>query len=1078
MKKILLILLALAAWSVGALAQPRTVTGKVLSGEDGTPLIQAAVIVKGTQIGVATDLDGRYSIRVPNNDAVLIFSYAGMESTEVRVGNQSVIDVTLQPESVDVDEVMVVAFGKTKKSAFTGSATEVTSKELEKKQVSNVVSALQSKVAGVTVSNGDNQPGTSPSINVRGVGSFSSNGSPLIVVDGVPYAGNLSMINPQDIESTVLLKDAASAALYGSRGANGVLLITTKSGKASKSGDCIGMNVSASVRIGANFKGIPDYDLITDPREYIALTYEAQLNPRVRAYSSRLPMDVIRNRTFINQILKPGDYSINYVPFTVEGAMDPATATWDQWFNYDESTGRYSLTDNATLGRMIQDVQSGEKFWLQPDDWYAALFHPGLRQEYNVSVSGRGEKLSHYFSSSYLNERGYLIGSSFQRYTARLRADYRVNRWLNTGANLNYSYSRLKNQNTTGSQVANPMQIAYRLAPIYPIYVRGEDKEILLDAYGNPLGDYGTGKLGGLGRQVLPFGNPVIDNIVNRKESVLSVVNARTYADFILPYDFKITVNAAYDFSLEDFHSMHSLLQGEAVTKKGSVYRAMEYFGVFNTQQLLNWGHDFGKHHVDALLGHEFYYYHRQKIDGAKTKMFGPYRTQLSSAYGEPSTSSEAAYKAVEGYLTRVNYDYAERYFLSASYRRDGTSKFAKDKRWGNFFSVGLSWLISRESFMKSTSSWLSMLKLKASYGMQGNDRVNTTYYDIYNITNIGDGLGTVYGKTGNPLLTWETSHNLNVGFESAFFNNRLNVSLDVFYKYITDMIFRRPLPPSSGKSFIYQNIGDMRNLGTEIVVSGVLYKDENVRWTASMNGAHINNKITKLPPEYTKSKDGGRLSGLNFYKEGAPIHNLLLVHYTGVDSTGASTWQAYNKKGELSTTTNYSVAASEIRNKKYYTNVDPKFFGGFSTEVDFFGFDFSMSFGYQIGGLDIDGMYQDLMNGGHDLGSAMHADTRNAWTPQKKTNIPALDAIKSTSNATSDRFLISTSYLSIDNITLGYTLPQKWLSAIKLTSARVYLVCDNVWLFSARKGYDPRHTEYFGVKAMRTVSGGISVTF
>lgn len=1076
MKKLLLILFALAACSVSALAQPRTVTGTVLSGEDGAPLIQAAVIVKGTQIGVATDLDGRYSIRVPNNDAVLIFSYAGMESTEVKVGNQSVINVTLQPELVDVDEVMVVAFGKTKKSAFTGSATEVTSKELEKKQVSNVISALQGKVAGVTVTNGDNQPGTSPSISVRGVGSFDSNGSPLVVVDGVPYAGNLSMINPQDIENTVLLKDAASAALYGSRGANGVLLITTKSGKANKSGECIGTNVSASVRIGANFKGIPDYNLITDPKEYMALTYESLLNPFLKAYPND-PVDALRNYVFINRLFLSGPNNINYFPYTLEGAMDPATATWDQWFNYNESTGRYSLVDAVTPGRMIED-RKGNKFWLQIDDWYAALFHPGLRQEYNVSVSGRGEKLSHYFSSSYLNERGYLIGSSFQRYTARLRADYRVNKWLNMGANLNYSYSRLKNQNTTGNEVSNPMQIAYMMAPIYPIYVRGEDKEVLHDAYGNPLGDYGTGMMGGLGRQVLPFGNPVLDNIVNRKGSVISVVNARAYTDIILPYHFKITVNAAYDFSMEAYHSMHSLLQGEAETKKGSVYRSTNYFDVFNTQQLLNWDHDFGKHHVDALLGHEFYYYHEQNLDGEKVKMFGPYRTQLSSAYGDPSVSSSAAYKAVEGYLMRVNYDYAERYFLSASYRRDGTSNFAKDKRWGNFFSVGLSWLISKESFMEPTRSWLSMLKLKASYGMQGNDRVNSTYYDTYNVTNFGDGLGTVYGTTGNPSITWETSHNVNVGFESGFFNNRLNVSLDVFYKYITDMIFRRPLPPSSGKSFVYQNIGDMRNLGTEIVISGVLYQDKNVRWTASMNGAHINNKITKLPPEYTEGEDGGRLDGLHFYKVGEPIQNLMLVHYTGVDDKGESTWQYYDKQGNLSTTTNYSTAASKLKNKKYYTNIAPKFFGGLSTAVDFFGFDFSMSFGYQIGGLDIDDMYRVLMGGGEQIGGAMHADTRNAWTPQKKTNIPALNSDITTANAVSDRFLISRSYFSIDNITLGYTLPQKWLSAIKLTSARIYLVCDNVWLFSARKGYDPRHTEFFGAKAMRTVSGGISVTF
>lgn len=1076
MKKLLLILFALAACSVSALAQPRTVTGTVLSGEDGAPLIQAAVIVKGTQIGVATDLDGRYSIRVPNNDAVLIFSYAGMESTEVKVGNQSVINVTLQPELVDVDEVMVVAFGKTKKSAFTGSATEVTSKELEKKQVSNVVNALQGKVPGVTLSSDDNQPGKSPTVNVRGRNSFSSDGGPLYVVDGVPYSGNIAMINPQDVESTVLLKDAASAALYGSRGANGVILITTKSGKASKSGDCVGTNVSATARVGGNFRGVPNYDLITDPREYMSMAYLSLLN-YTQTTSPTNNLD--QNRTLtLRKLLVNGKNTFNYgyFPFTVEGAMDPTTATWDQWFTYDSGTGLYSLSPNATTGRLV-DAGNFGKHWIQPENWEKAMYKPGLRQEYTVSVSGRGEKLSHYFSMGYLDESAYIKGSSFKRYTARLRADYRPKKWLNMGANINYTYAFYKRQLSATYYYKNPLLALAYMAPIYPIYVRDENGEVMHDAMGNPLGDYGVGRYTGLLRRGLNNSNPIADLAVNKTGTTRNVVNARAYTDIILPYGFKVSVNAAYDFAFVDWYSMGSLLQGEAAPYGGGVDREMFHYGTFNTQQLLSWSHDFGKHHLDALLGHEFFYDFTQELEGYKKKMFDPYRIQLNAAYGEPLALSYYVAKAVEGYLMRLNYDYAERYFLSASYRRDGSSNFAKSKRWGNFFSLGLSWLISRESFMESTSSWLNMLKLKASYGLQGNDKVEGSYYDVYEISNFLSGFSTIYTETGNPFLTWETSHAVNIGIESSFLRNRLNVSIDVFYKLISDMVFRRPLAPSSGKSYIYQNIGDMQNVGVEFQVSGVLYQDKNVRWSASINGAHISNKLLKLPDEFTKNEYKGLVDGRKFYKIGSPYNNLLLVHFVGLDEQGQSLFQVKDKDGKVKTTTHFNEAVSDFYSKKYYTNIDPMIFGGFSTNVEFFGFDFSLGCSYQIGGHAIDYNYRRYMTA--DMGSPMHVDLRNSWRPQNtNTNVPQLAYGNPDMAPVSDRFLTSKSYFSIDNITLGYTLPQKWLSAIKLNSLRVYFVCDNVWLFSARKGFDPTLGHLMGLGRIRSVSGGVTLNF
>ncbi len=1076
MRKVVLLLAALAVGISCALGQQRTVTGVVTSVEDGAPLIQLAVQVKGTTTGAVTDANGRYSIRVAGPESVLVFSYTGFDTQEITVGEQETINVVMQLANEEIDEVMVVAFGKAKKSTFTGSAASVSGKELERKQVSNVLNALSGKVPGVTVTSSNNQPGSSSTIRIRGNGSFNANSNPLYVVDGMPYEGDVSAINPADVESTVLLKDAASAALYGARAANGVVMITTKNGANARHGGV--MNVNVTAKVGYNFRGIPDYDKITDPKQYAAKYYEAIWNQqkyRVKGNKDKDDEDITQaaDAEFSNP--KKG---IVYFPFSrAEGSTNP-------WFTRTND-GHWEMDKSATIGTTVKDKE-GNEYWMQPDDWNEEAFEANMRQEYTVSLSGRTDKANYFFSSGYLNDKGYTVRSNFERFTTRLRGDFKPKTWLNLGANLSYTGYKTNSLDATTTQSSgssgNIFAMTNFAAPIYPIYVRDKNKQILKNKWGKPVYDFGTGQFPGLIRPYLSLANPLAANTYDIYDNVAAIIGMRSNADFIMPYGFRFSIIGGYDLDDSYQTATRNPYYGQFASIGGIIDKSFDRYTTLNLQQLLTWNQAYGENHIDVLLGHEYYDRDVQYLSGSKEGMFHPDSRELDQAIRQPSTSSSRSRYRVEGFLGRAQYDFAEKYFLTLSFRRDGSSRFSENRRWGNFGSVGASWMLSNESFMESTRSFLDLLKVKASYGIQGNDNieVNFAYLDRFKLTNNNGAYATTFYYKGNDI-TWETSHNLNFGVEFAFFRHRLSGNIELYRREVSDMLFKLTMPGSSGYRYVWDNVGAMSNTGMEFEITGVPYQDKNIRWSVTLNGGMIKNKLEKLPAEW-KQSEYGYVEGSIIYKEGGSLYDYFIPKYKGVNEQGEALWQTYDKKtGQYGVTTDYSVA-SKNENRVEMKDLSSIINGGISTSVDFWDFDFSAGFTYTLGGKRFDGAYQDLMQNGNRNGAAMHKDLLNSWTPQNtNTNVPRMDASSNAKfNETSDRFLTSRSFFAIDNLTLGYTLPKSWVDKINVGSLRVYVVADNVWLFSARKGFDPRFTTTSGVgyKAIRSISGGLNLTF
>ncbi len=1076
MRKVVLLLASVLAWIGCAFGQQRTVTGVVTSAEDGTPMEQLTVQVKGTQTGDVTKQNGSYSVNVPGPEAILIFAYTGYETQEITVGDQKVINVVMQPTSEEIDEVMVVAFGKAKKSTFTGSAAAVSSKELERKQVSNVVNALSGKVPGVVIASSNNQPGTTANIQIRGRGSFNASSAPLYVVDGIPYEGDVAAINPADVESTVLLKDAASAALYGARAANGVVMITTKSGANARTEGMANVNVTA--KVGYNFRGVQDYEKINDPKQYMATYFEGLYNgfASSKEYKGKSHKAIMKKA--MRTIGGNTDNGLGYIPFT----YDPGTALNPTMLFTRGDDGHFTMIPEATLGKFVEDPKTKEKFWMQPDDYTKEIIRPDMRQEYTISFSGRNNTANYFFSTGYLNDKGYTVGSDYTRFTTRLRGDYKPKTWMHMGGNISYTGYKSNNLDGTEDVVSsgNVFNFVDFVAPIYPLYVRDANKQIAYSKQSKKkIYDYGEGQFPGHSRPFFGNSNPFAENFYELNEGVANIMGLRSYIDFIIPYGFKVTLNLGYDIDNTYFTNTSNAFYGQNTQTGGGIFKQFDRMVTLNTQQLLTWDHAYGEHHIDVLLGHEYYDRDRQIMSGSRTNMYHYDARELSQAISNQRVNSYRSRYRVEGYLGRAQYDWAEKYFASLSFRRDGSSRFAKDNRWGNFYSAGASWLISNESFMEPTRSFLDLLKLKISYGQQGNDNleIDFPYTDLYTLSNQNNQHALAFAQKGNPNITWETSSNLNAGVEFAFFKHRLTGGIEVYRRMVTDMLFQRPVPRSSGYSSYYDNIGAMSNTGVDIELRGVPYKDRNVVWSVAVNGGWVRNKLEKLPDDW-KVNPRGHIIRSKLYKEGESFYNLFIPKYLGVDEEGNSTWQSVDPKtGEIKTTNAYSEAAKDS-SRVFYNNIEPLLRGGFSSDVEFFGFDFNASFAYQIGGRTLDYTYQRLMHGGSDAGGALHVDELKAWTAQKYSDIPKMNYLDENVNRASSRFLTSLSYFSIDNISLGYTFKKEWLDKIGVGTLRVYAVADNIWLFSARKGFDPRFGSGIGYKAVRTISGGVNLTF
>ena len=779
--------------SVLAFAQNLTVTGTVKDSSTGEPVPFAAIQLKGTMTGGMTDGDGVYSISVPA-DGILVFSSVGYKDLEVAVAGKALINVEMAPDTEMIEETIVVAFGTATKESFTGSATVVNSSDISKTQSSDVTRALEGMVAGVQMTTSSGTLGSSPSIMIRGISSINAGTAPLYVVDGVPYSGDMNNLNSSDIESMTVLKDAASNALYGARGANGVIMITTKKAKLGEA------KVTVDAKWGLNTKALRSYDYITDPGLY----YETHYNSLYNYYRLEKGMsnEDANLKAAQNLTGAASEGGLGYLTFTVpDGEL------------LIGKNGK--LNPNATPGRMV--TYYGEKYWLQPDDWMDAAYKNSLRQEYNVNVAGTTGNAQIFASFGYLNNKGIIDGQDMQRYTARIRTDYQAKEYLKIGMNAGYTNFNWNNGNSdegSAGSVGNIFGFATMVAPIYPVFLRNADGSIKYDEHGYRRFDYGDGSNAGMNRPISGNANALQEVTLNTNNSEGNAINGTGYVEVKFLKDFSFTFNAGVGVDETRSTNVLNMYYGQFAPNGGIVTKSHGRSFYLNLQQLLNWKHTFAeKHNVSALLGHEWYKSTGVSLGASKSNMFSLGNQELGGAVidGQTASSGRSEYNN-EGYFLRAQYDYMNKIFASASFRRDASSRFHPDHRWGNFWSLGGGWLINYEPWFRVP--WVDMLKIKASIGSQGNDNISDYLYtDMYGISNSDGEIGVSRGSIGNPDITWETNTNFNAGFDFDLFRGRLSGTFEYFYRLTSDMLYFVSIPISYGFGGYYDNIGDKYNV-------------------------------------------------------------------------------------------------------------------------------------------------------------------------------------------------------------------------------------------------------------------------
>lgn len=1067
MKKRVLLLLSCLFISIGFIvAQTTQVTGVVID-DAGEPAIGATVVVKGTTIGTITDADGKFSLNVTGEGKTLVFTLLGMKKVEA-LAQPNMRIVMEADEATQLDEVMVVAYGTAKKSAFTGSATVVKAEDIGKIQATNPVTALTGRSSGIQIFTASGQPGIAETkIRIRGTSSIRAENEPLIILDGIPYDGSLNTINNQDIESMTVLKDAASSALYGARGATGVIIITTKKGKLGQA------RVTVDAKWGSNSRATQDYKLVNNPALYYEMYYGALNNYA----QNTLGKSAASAHVWTNEnMLKGGDYGLGYNVYNIPDGQ-----------TLIGTNGK--LNPNATLGNRVTTAD-GNVYTLTPDNWTDEAFRNALRQEYNVSVTAATDKSSFYTSVNYLSNDGITQNSDYERVSAMLKADYQVKPWLKIGANMTYGhfkYNQLGNDGESNSS-GNVFAIANQVAPIYPLYARDENGNKMTDIYGNTVYDFGDAKTAVYNRPVFPGSNALAESILNTYGANGNTVNATVFAEIRFLNDFKFTTtNNAYVYERRR-SSITNPYYGLTASSKGFVSK--EHYRNFSTnfQQMLSYAKTInGIHNLDAIFVHEAYKQEAVILSASRKNMFNPQNPELAGAVEDNSMNSYSNEYNTEGYIFRAQYNYDNKYFISGSFRRDGSSRFHKDNRWGNFWSLGGAWNMQDEAFLK-LPSWIDLLKFKASYGEVGNDAIgNNRYTNTFSVV-VSDGNAAVVPLAkGNKNITWESKNSFNTGFDFGLFKNRLNGTIEYYHSKTTDMLAWFTLPLSYGYGGYYSNIGDMTNKGVEIELFGTPIETRDFSLDLRFNVTFYDSKITYLADEtkqaVTKEGVRGYASSYYFYGEGIDFNTFYMKEYAGVNEKGEALYYktVKDKDGKTTreTTTRYSDGDRYLQGSP-----NPDAYGGFGLSSKYKGFDFSMDFVYQIGGQVLDLDYFSTMGSptAKGKGSAFHADLLNSWSPDNTgSNIPRFQF--GDTNDSSNRWLTDASYIGIQNINAGYTLPKNLCQKLDIDKIRIYLACDNVALWSKRQGLDPRQSvdgeitgSYYA--PIRTISGGISVTF
>lgn len=1031
----LAIVVSATLWA--AVQQEIRISGTVIS--DGEPLPGVSVQIKGETTGTITDMDGKYSISAPS-DAILVYRFVGLKTVEQSVNGRNMINVTLESDSKELDEVMVVAYATAKKYSFTGAASTVKGDEIAKLQVASVSRALEGTVSGVQASAASGQPGTDAEIRIRGIGSINASSAPLYVVDGVPFDGSVNSINPDDIASMTVLKDAASAALYGSRGANGVIIITTKQGRTDSKTT---VNVKAS--FGGSNRAVRDYDRI-GTNDYFQLYWEALRNQYAKDTENYTPATAAAqaSKDLVTKLMGdgPNPYGTNYPqPVGTDGKLvDGARPLWDF-------------------------------------DWSDAMEQQALRTELNLNVSGGGQKNQYFFSAGYLNDKGIALESGYQRFNLRSNITSEMTSWLKGGVNMSFAHSMQNYPVSSDTKTSNVINAGRTMPGFYPIYEVNADGSLKTDANGELIPDFGSYRpSGSTSNWNLPATLPL-----DKSERMKDEFSGRTFLEvtFIPGLKFKTSFN----FDLINYNSLDftNSLIGPSVTTGGGSSRVNTRTFSWTWNNIVTYDKTIGEHHFNILAGQEAYSYRYDELSASRTKMALPDMPELVVGSQLTGGSGYRIDYALAGYFTQLLYDYQSKYFFSASYRRDGSSRFAPETRWGNFWSLGASWRIDRENFMISTSDWLSALTLKASYGAQGNDNLGTYYASkgLYAIvSNLGEN-ALVSDRIATPKLKWETNLNFNVGIDFSLWNNRVSGSFDFFQRRSKDLLYSRPVAPSLGYKSVDENVGALKNTGIELSLNGTLINTQDFIWKLGLNLTHYKNEVTELPLKDMPP------SGVNKLAVGRSVYDFYTKEWAGVDpENGNPLWymDILDKDDNVvgrGTTSVYKDATDYFVNKSSL----PKIYGGFNTSFSYKGVELSAIFAYSVGGYIMNRDITMILHNGSSAGRAWSKEILNRWTPENRyTDVPALATTTNNWTSYSTRFLQNNSYMRLKNLTLSYTLPKQLVSKAALSNVQVFVQSDNLFTIHRNQGLDPEQgitgLTYYRYPAMRSFTGGINVTF
>jgi TonB-linked SusC/RagA family outer membrane protein len=996
-------------------AQQQSITGIVSDSSGALPGV--SITIEGGTSGTETDFDGKYIIKASTGD-VLVFRYLGYKAVSKTVGNLNNINVTLKQDANVLDEIIVIAYGTSTREALTGSATVVGSSELALRNVTSPIAAIEGKATGVQFTSTNGQPGSTPSIVIRGVGTLNGSSDPLFIVDGAQYEGNLNTINQEDIASFTILKDAASTSMYGARAANGVVIITTKSG--SKSG---GIKVNASVQTGVVSRANPLYDNVS-PGQYYEVMWEALKNSSAGNGSATFASNNIYNQLGYNPFNVPNDQIVG-----VDGLINP----------------------NA-------------KVIYKTLDWFDFMEQTGVRQNYNVNISGGGDDHSVFFSASYLEEQGYVVTSNFDRLTTRLNADFDVNDKLKIGGSANITISESVGPSSAGTgSIVNPFGFAQGIGSVYPVYVNDLNGNIALDDAGNPLFDNGEGfSEYNIGSRPVNQGRHALQELLlNDERNRDNTYGFRFFSELKILEGLNLRIDYGRDINEGLQKEYENNIIGDA-QPDGRYGESRFRREVQNFTQVLNYSKSFGNNNFDLTLGHESYNRLFSSNNGLATVQSTSGIYEFANFSNIVRLGGSSSRKSIEGYFTRLNYNFDSKYYFSASFRRDASSVFSPESRWGNFYSLSGAWSIDNEKFMENVS-FINKLKLRSSWGEVGNDNLNDffLYQARFGITsNAADG-AFVLSDLGNANLKWETIENFDVALEFSMFDNFLDGSIEYYKRNSTELLYDIPLAPSVGLNVQPGNVGDMFNSGWELSLTGHLYKDKDFRWDVTLQASTFKNEITSIPTPF--------INGSKRWAEGRSRFDFFLLKTAGVDPANGD--QLFYKY-ELDAVTGESVpvldASGNTETTNDWTDTEraytgessiPDLLGSISNSLSYKGISLNFLVTYGIGGSILDNGYSSMMHSGN-YGRSVHPDLLNAWKqPGDITDVPRLEnGNPNLVRTESDRFLTDASFWALRNVNIGYSVNKNTLDKLGIDNLNLSLTGENLFLKSKRDGLDPQY--------------------